>query len=245
MHSNARTNPMDSSSFRSPTLVVFDIDDTILDVSQRYKDATRGGILNKDGTPKRKRTLETPGKARKRANEFLFTPDNLGKDRLIPGALGLINTLMEQGHTIAYVTARNAKFRDVTRSQLEDKGFPLFKDNTDMDLLFMKASASENTAKYKAGVYSKLLSQYDVRMVFDDQPENLQMAASLGITGLYSTIRDYTKYQVKSNPHAFYSSIVDDKGYPKEDPDEEPYQSYRSHSDESGMGRTGRLILSR
>jgi 8-oxo-dGTP diphosphatase len=230
---------MASSSFRSPSVVIFDIDDTILDVTQRYKDAVRAGYIDKERGAKRKKTFETPGKARKRAMEFLFSPDNLRKDRVVPGSIALINTLMEQGHTIVYVTARNAKYRDVTRTQLEDKGFPIFKDDTDMELLFFKPSIAETAEKYKQGVYAKLLSKYDVRMVFDDKAENLQMAAGLGITGIYPTIRDYTKYQVKSNPHAFYSSIVDDKGYPKEDPDEEPYQSYRSHSDESGMGRTG------
>lgn len=239
IESNPRQNPMASSSFRSPSVVIFDIDDTILDVTQRYKDAVRAGYIDKERGAKRKKTFETPGKARKRAMEFLFSPDNLRKDRVVPGSIALINTLMEQGHTIVYVTARNAKYRDVTRTQLEDKGFPIFKDDTDMELLFFKPSIAETAEKYKQGVYAKLLSKYDVRMVFDDKAENLQMAAGLGITGLYPTIRDYTKYQVKSNPHAFYSSIVDDKGYPKEDPDEEPYQSYRSHSDESGMGRTG------
>jgi 8-oxo-dGTP diphosphatase len=239
IESGPRKNPMASSSFRSPSVVIFDIDDTILDVTQRYKDAVRAGYIDKERGTKRKKTFETPGKARKRAMEFLFSPDNLRKDRVVPGSIALINTLMEQGHTIVYVTARNAKYRDVTRTQLEDKGFPIFKDDTDMELLFFKPNLSDTAEKYKQGVYAKLLSKYDVRMVFDDKAENLQMAAGLGITGLYSTIRDYTKYQVKSNPHAFYSSIVDDKGYPKEDPDEEPYQSYRSHSDESGMGRTG------
>ena len=242
---NPRQNPMASSSFRSPSVVIFDIDDTILDVTQRYKDAVRAGYIDKERGAKRKKTFETPGKARKRAMEFLFSPENLRKDRVVPGSIALINTLMEQGHTIVYVTARNAKYRDVTRTQLEDKGFPIFKDDTDMELLFFKPSIAETAEKYKLGVYSKLLSKYDVRMVFDDKAENLQMAASLGITGIYPTIRDYTKYQVKSNPHAFYSSIVDDKGYPKEDPDEEPYQSYRSHADESGMGRTGVSVKAR
>ena len=245
IQSNPRKNPMASSSFRSPSIVIFDIDDTILDVTQRYKDAVRAGYIDKERGAKRKKTFETPGKARKRAMEFLFSPDNLRKDRVVPGSIALINTLMEQGHTIVYVTARNAKYRDVTRTQLEDKGFPIFKDDTDMELLFFKPTVSETAEKYKLGVYAKLLSKYDVRMVFDDKAENLQMAASLGITGIYPTIRDYTKYQVKSNPHSFYSSIVDDKGYPKEDPDEEPYQSYRSHADKSGMGRTGVSVKAR
>ena len=205
MHNNPRTNPVNSASFRSPTLIIFDIDDTILNVSQRYKDARRGNYLNKDGSPKKKSTFETLGKARKRAEEFLFSPDNLRKDTAIPGAIGLVNELASQGHTIAYVTARSAKFRDVTRNQLEDKGFPIFKDESDMELLFLKAKLGESMAQYKEGVYAKLLASYDVRMVFDDMKENLQAAVSQGITGVYPSIQDYTRYQVKSNP----SHLVD------------------------------------
>ena len=117
----ARKNPMNSASFRSQSMVIFDIDNTILNVEQRYKDARRAGYIDKDGGPVRKKTLETPGKARKRANEFLFSPQNLLKDRVIPGALGLVNDLASKGHIIAYVTARHANFRDVTRNQLEEK----------------------------------------------------------------------------------------------------------------------------
>lgn len=201
---------MASSSFRSPSVVIFDIDDTILDVTQRYKDAVRAGYIDKERGAKRKKTFETPGKARKRAMEFLFSPDNLRKDRVVPGSIALINTLMEQGHTIVYVTARNAKYRDVTRTQLEDKGFPIFKDDADMELLFFKPSIAETAEKYKQGVYAKLLSKYDVRMVFDDKAENLQMAAGLGITGIYPTIRDYTKYQVKSNPRPYVDETKGD-----------------------------------
>jgi uncharacterized protein YbjQ (UPF0145 family)/FMN phosphatase YigB (HAD superfamily) len=195
-----RRNPINSASFRSPTLVVFDIDDTILDVSQRYKDAKRARIIDKEGYPVRKKTLETPGKARKRANQFLFSPENLRKDRLIPGALGLVEDLAAQGHTIAYVTARHSNFREVTRNQLEDKGFPLFQDETGSELLFLKAKQSEDSSTYKRGVFDKLNSTYDIRMVFDDKAENLQAAVAVGITGVYPSIQDYTKYQVKSNP---------------------------------------------
>jgi len=200
MVSAPRSNPVNSASFRSQSMIIFDIDDTILNVAQRYKDAKRAHLIDKESHPIRKKTLETPGKARKRANQFLFSPENLKKDRVIPGALGLIDDLVAQGHIVAYVTARHSNFRDVTRNQLEDKGFPLFKNDAGMELLFLKATLGEKTAKYKHGVYDQLIAQYDVRMVFDDQPENLQAAVSVGITGVYPSISDYTRYQVKSNP---------------------------------------------
>jgi acid phosphatase class B len=205
-----RRNPINSASFRSPTLVVFDIDDTILDVSQRYKDAKRARIIDKEGYPVRKKTLETPGKARKRANQFLFSPENLRKDRLIPGALGLVEDLAAQGHTIAYVTARHSNFREVTRNQLEDKGFPLFQDETGSELLFLKAKQSEDSGSYKGDIYAKLNSNYDIRMVFDDKTENLQAAVAVGITGVYPSIQDYTKYQVKSNPRPYVDETKGD-----------------------------------
>ena len=245
--SASRKNPMNSASFRSQSMVVFDIDDTILDVSQRYKDARRAGYIDKDGNAKRKRTLETPGKARKRANDFLFSPENLAKDRVVPGALALANDLAAKGHIIAYVTARHSDYRDVTRNQLEAKGFPLFKDDTDMELLFLKASRGEATPKYKNDAYAQLNSRYDVRMVFDDRKDNLEQAASQGITGLYPSVSDYTRYQVKSNPWyshsdgaAYFYPDQDSLKYGGTgdmDPDAEPYDSAESHSDESGMGR--------
>ena len=113
---------------------------------RKAKDARRAGYIDKDGNAV-KRTLETPNKARKRANEFLFSPENLRKDRVIPGALALANHLAAQGHIIAYVTARHSDYRDVTRNQLEDKGFSIYKDDTDMELLFLKASRGEATPK--------------------------------------------------------------------------------------------------
>ena len=228
-------------------MVIFDIDQTILDASQRYKDARRAGYIDKDGNAKRKRTLETPNKARKRANEFLFSPENLRKDKVIPGALALANHLAAQGHIIAYVTARHSDYRDVTRNQLEDKGFPLFKDDTDMELLFLKANRGEATPKYKGDAYAQLNSRYDVRMVFDDMKENLQAAVSQGITGVYASVSDYTRYQVKSNPWyhgsdgaAYFVPDYDDMKYGGTggmDPDADPYDSAASHADESGMGR--------
>ena len=228
-------------------MVIFDIDQTILDASQRYKDARRAGYIDKDGNAKRKRTLETPNKARKRANEFLFSPENLRKDRVIPGALALANHLAAQGHIIAYVTARHSDYRDVTRNQLEDKGFPIYKDDTDMELLFLKASRGEATPKYKGDTYAQLNSRYDVRMVFDDMKENLQAAVSQGITGVYESINDYTRYQVKSNPWyhgsdgaAYFVPDYDDMKYGGTggmDPDADPYDSAAAHADASGMGR--------
>ena len=62
-------------------MAVFDIDMTILDSRQRFKDAERAGLVDKDGKAKKKSNFETMGKAMKRRNEFPTKPSNMDKDR--------------------------------------------------------------------------------------------------------------------------------------------------------------------
>ena len=182
-------------------MAVFDIDMTLLDNEQRYKDAKRAGIIDKDGKPKRKTKFETPGKAFKRAQEFLFDSARLQKDKLIPGAADFVNSLVEQGYIIAYCTARRLTFYEVTKRQLENKGFPLMMDDTGRELLFMKSGGSDTSAKYKQKVITQLNSSYDVRFFFDDMIENLQAVAQVGVPGLYPSIKAYTDLSAKSNPY--------------------------------------------
>ena len=203
--SSTRNNPVNTASFRSTPMAIFDIDDTILDNNQRFKDARRAGYIDKDGKALRKRKLETPGAAYKRRNEFLYSPENLRKDRAIPGARDLINLLMAEGYIIAYVTSRPAQFNDNTKRQLEEKDFPIFKDNNDADLLFSKGG-SETSPAYKRRIVGKLKAMYDVRLIFDDKEDNLVAMGQEGIPGLYSSIRDYTKYlpmaKTNSSPYS-------------------------------------------
>ena len=196
-------------------MAIFDIDMTILDNTQRFKDARRGGLVDKEGKAKRKSKLELPGKAYKRRNEFLYSPDNLAKDRVIPGALALVEELARSGVVIAYVTARPSQFYDVTYNQLEKKGFPLFKSQTDEVLLFLK-SGGAGTANFKRLTFEKLNAQYDVRMVFDDRADVLVGATSVGIPGVYQSVNDYNKFRKKSesvasNPHMPYHVIEDEE----------------------------------
>ena len=190
-------------------MAIFDIDMTILDNTQRFKDARRGGLVDKEGKAKRKSKLELPGKAYKRRNEFLYSPDNLAKDRVIPGALALVEELARSGVVIAYVTARPSQFYDVTYNQLEKKGFPLFKSQTDEVLLFLK-SGGAGTANFKRLTFEKLNAQYDVRMVFDDRADVLVGATSVGIPGVYQSVNDYNKFRKKSESVASNPSLGDD-----------------------------------
>lgn len=182
-------------------MAVFDIDMTLLDNEQRYKDAKRAGIIDKDSKPKRKTRFETPGKAFKRAQEFLFDSSRLDKDRLIPGAADFVNSLVEQGYIIAYCTSRRLTFYEVTKRQLEKKGFPMMMDDMGRELLFMKSGGSDTSAKYKQKVVTELNSSYDVRFFFDDMIENLQAVAQVGVPGLYPSIKAYTDLSAKSNPY--------------------------------------------
>ena len=198
-------------------MAVFDIDKTILDSNQRFKDAQRAGLVDKDGNAVKKSKLETMGKAMKRRNEFLYTPDNMKKDKVINGALALIDDLVKKGYTIAYLTARPFSFHTETINQLEDKGFPIFRDNQDVMLVISKGKLGQSTPNYKAEKLLELSAKYDVRMFFDDDKDILSAVGShpmLDIPGLYLSIRDYRQYGSKSNP------VID--SYAKEYAYEEP-----------------------
>jgi len=212
-----RQNPINSSQFRSSPMAVFDIDKTILDSNQRFKDAQRAGLVDKDGNAVKKSKLETMGKAMKRRNEFLYTPDNMKKDKVINGAFALIDDLVKKGYTIAYLTARPFSFHTETINQLEDKGFPIFRDNQDVMLVISKGKLGQSTPNYKAEKLLELSAKYDVRMFFDDDKDILSAVGShpmLDIPGLYLSIRDYRQYGSKSNP------VID--SYAKEYAYEEP-----------------------
>ena len=191
-----RTNPITTAEFANRKMAVFDLDMTILDNRQRFTDAIRAGVINKDGSPKKK------GGWKKRG-EFLYEPTRLMKDRLMPNAMDLIEHLMEEGYMIAYCTARPITYYEVTKDQLEDKGLPIFQDASGADLLFCKRSIGQKTPLYKADVIRTLQAQYDVRLFFDDMPDNLSAVLKEDVPGVYQTIGEYygmIKGVKKSNP---------------------------------------------
>lgn len=194
MPSGVRTNPITSAEFANRKMAVFDLDQTILDNNQRFTDAVRAGVVNKDGSPKHK------GGWKKRG-EFLYEPTRLAKDRVIPNSMNLIEHLMEEGYVIAYCTARPFEYYEATKDQLEDKGFPIFQSATGDDLIFTKRSPGQKTPLYKADTIRSLQAQYDVRLFFDDMPENLSAVLKEGVPGVYSSINDYWgMISPRSNP---------------------------------------------
>ena len=191
-----RTNPITSAGVSANRkMAVFDIDDTILDVGQRFKDAVRGGFQNKDGSiPK--------GKVKQR-QEFLYREDMLMKDRVIPGAKALIDYLMERGYVIAYCTARPFAAYEATLDQLEAKGFPIFDNPNGEPLLYCKKALGLKKPVYKSRVVKELQAQYDVRLFFDNRIETCAAIAQIDVPGVYTSINDYRKLiqgDVRDNP---------------------------------------------
>ena len=237
-----RTNPITSAEFANRKMAVFDIDDTILDVGQRFKDAVRGGFQNKDGSiPK--------GKVKQR-QEFLYREDILMKDRVIPGAKALIDYLMERGYAIAYCTARPFAVYEATLDQLEAKGFPIFDNPNGEPLLYCKKALGLKKPVYKSRVVAELQAQYDVSLFFDNRIETCAAIAQIDVPGVYTSINDYWKLiqgDVRDNPYYTDSKtgekifLRDHDKYRRsgEDPDAEPYDSASAHEDPSGMGSVG------
>lgn len=206
--SAVRSNPITSADFANRKMAIFDIDNTILDPEQRFIDARRAGVIDKDGAPKGK------GGWKKRG-EFLYKEDRLLKDRVMDNSMDLIEHLMESDYVIAYCTARPFAHYEATKYQLEQKGFPLFQNGAGEDLLFCKRSMGQKTPLYKKGVVETLQAQYDVRLFFDDQPENLAAALQADVPGVYASVKEYygmikgvrsnSSYKVQDpEPHGFY-----------------------------------------
>jgi uncharacterized protein YbjQ (UPF0145 family)/FMN phosphatase YigB (HAD superfamily) len=190
-------------------MAIFDIDNTILDPEQRFIDARRAGVIDKDGAPKSKNGWKKRG-------EFLYKEDRLLKDRVMNNSMDLIEHLMEKGYVIAYCTARPFTYYEATKYQLEQKRFPLFQNGAGEDLLFCKRSMGQKTPLYKKGVVETLQAQYDVRLFFDDKPENLAAALQADVPGVYASVQEYygmikgvrsnSSYKVQDpEPHGFYA----------------------------------------
>ena len=62
--------------------VIFDIDNTILDPEQRFRDAIRAGLIDKKGKAIVK-GLMSKGKAYKKRNDFLYSDKSMKKDKVI------------------------------------------------------------------------------------------------------------------------------------------------------------------
>lgn len=171
-------------------MAVFDIDDTLLDTSQRMRSAIRMGLFD----PRQKGKKSHP-KGVQAFRDFFYSPERFDLDSLIPGALDLVNSLQQQGYTIAYCTGRPRRIFEATKNQLRRHGFPIMRDKNGFELLAMKPDTDGKTTSYKFNVLRDLQHRYDVRMFFDNHPGNLAEAQKLGIPGLYISIDQYSGIQ--------------------------------------------------
>jgi uncharacterized protein YbjQ (UPF0145 family) len=195
-------------------MAVFDIDDTLLDTSQRMRSAIRTGLFDPTQSGKKSHPKGVPA-----FRDFFYSPERFNLDSLIPGALDLVNSLQQQGYTIAYCTGRPRRIFEATKNQLRKHGFPIMRDKNGFELLAMKPDTDGKTPSYKFNVLRDLQHRYDVRMFFDNHPGNLAEAQKLGIPGLYISVDQYAGIQglatrfnkdkgkimddIKRNPMAF------------------------------------------
>lgn len=210
-----------SRDFANTKLAVFDIDMTVLDNRQRFKDAVRAGVADKAGKAVKKGASDF--KAQQRRDEFLYSENMLMKDQLIPGVKDFMQHLTEKGYMIAYCTSRPIKHREKTLHQLQVNDLPLYRDADGIPMLYMKSKLSQKTPQYKKGVLYDLMQAYDVHFFFDDRPDSVAEAAKLGIPGCYTKVSTYwNMISSKSNPRYIQGIgyvFVDEKGEPRRDPD--------------------------
>ncbi len=184
-----------------PKAAVFDLDGTIFDNFQRFKDARRAGLIDKDGKAVQK-GRQSMGAAWKKRNKFLYSKKNLAKDTVIPGSKELISSLTNDGYIIIYLTARPKEYYNEILGQLESNGFPLFRDNAERVMLITKPPGNMSSAAYKGDEVRKLRGEFDVRMVFDDDLDALAEISKYDVPGLYSSVSDHVKVnpKVRRNP---------------------------------------------
>lgn len=232
----ARQNPLYAKLTQDrPKAVVFDLDMTLFDNSQRFTDARRAGLVDKAGKPKVKGMMSKRQAFNKR-NKFLYSNKELAKDVVIPGATQLVSDLKNDGYTIIYLTARPEKYQEQTIQQLESNGFPLFRDTDGNSLVFSKPADKTQVPAFKGNKVRELLGNYKIEMVFDDNKSNLEEIAKLGIPGLYASLSDH----VKHNPHEM-KAVVGPKGafVQTEDPDPDIEEAYLALPDpDDPDGRT-------
>ena len=198
-----RQNPLYSKLTRDrPKAVVFDLDMTLFDNSQRFTDARRAGLVDKEGKAIVKR-LTSKEKAMKKRNKFLYSQKELSKDVVIPGATQLVSDLKNDGYTVIYLTARPDKYQEQTIKQLESKGFPLFRDMDGNPLVFSKPASRTQVPAFKGNKVRELLGNYKIEMVFDDSKNNLEEIAKLKIPGLYASISDHVKHNPDRSEFAY------------------------------------------
>ena len=199
MQAEVKANPVYSMNTDiKEKAVIFDIDNTLLNPEQRFRDAIRAGLIDKKGKAIVK-GLMSKGKAYQKRNDFLYSDKSMKKDTIIYGAKELVKELSNKGYVIIYLTNRPATVNQKTIKQLESKGFPLSMSPTGDILVKSRGGGNYTAAKYKKNVMIDLLGRYDIEMIFDDEETVLEAAREVGIPGIYPSVASYSN-PVKKNP---------------------------------------------
>jgi len=199
MQAEVKENPVYSMNTDiKEKAVIFDIDNTLLNPEQRFRDAIRAGLIDKKGKAIVK-GLMSKGKAYQKRNDFLYSDKSMKKDKVIYGAKELVKELSNKGYVIIYLTNRPATVNQKTIKQLESKGFPLSMSPTGDILVKSRGGGNYTAAKYKKNVMIDLLGRYDIEMIFDDEETVLEAAREVGIPGIYPSVASYSN-PVKKNP---------------------------------------------
>jgi len=199
MQAEVKANPVYSMNTDiKEKAVIFDIDNTLLNPEQRFRDAIRAGLIDKKGKAIVK-GLMSKGKAYQKRNDFLYSDKSMKKDTVIYGAKELVKELSNKGYVIIYLTNRPATVNQKTIKQLESKGFPLSMSPTGDILVKSRGGGNYTAAKYKKNVMLDLLGRYDIEMIFDDEETVLEAAREVGIPGIYPSVASYSN-PVRSNP---------------------------------------------
>ena len=209
--------PTGHAYIKPDLLVALDIDDTLVDTSQRMRSAKRMGLFD----PKQVGNKQHP-KGRQAFLEFFYSSDRFSLDKPIQGAVDFAYSLVQQGYKIAYITGRPEHTYEITKAQLRNLGFPLTNDKYGATLLYCKPEAAKETASWKKNILSSLQSNYDVRFFFDNNPKNLEAGRQLNIPGLYLAIDQYTGITALANRFKKVPAHIDNPHH--EDEEEEAYR---------------------
>lgn len=114
--------------------------------------------------------------ARTRWEEAFFGSQYLGKDASIPGAAAYVTDLCSSGARVVYLSGRNrAQMLTRTRQRLESLGFPVADDSV---LFLLKPLTEMSDRKWKMGAFERIARLGELVAAFENEPDSLAEFAS-------------------------------------------------------------------
>jgi hypothetical protein len=184
-------------------LVVFDLDDTLLDGATRTKTIFVEALRSPSAPPGAEDALEqldylclsdyvldvggnldradfTPAIRRYLQDAWervAFSERYLDREVPFRGAAAFLSDLRARGATVVYLTNRNGRrLREATVRALESRGFPLERDGA---MLVMQPGDSEDSLSWKQDEAERLSGRGTVVATFDNEPANVHMFREL------------------------------------------------------------------